>query len=77
VRATWGRRMKETFAIVAIGDGAIELLSPREHSLLWEVGPEGTRKIARFFADNPGYMRLLGAGQVAFGLWLALHQYRD
>jgi hypothetical protein len=77
VRATWGRRMKETFAIVAIGDGAIELLSPREHSLLWEVGPEGTRKIARFFADNPGYMRLLGAGQVAFGLWVALRQYRD
>ena len=77
MRATWGRRMKETFAIVAIGDGAIELLSPREHSLLWEVGPEGTRKIARFFADNPGYMRLLGAGQVAFGLWLALRQYRN
>ena len=77
MRATWGRRMKETFAIVAIGDGAIELLSPREHSLLWEVGPEGTRKIARFLADNPGYMRLLGAGQVAFGLWLALRQYRD
>ena len=77
MRATWGRRMKETFAIVAIGDGAIELLSPREHSLLWEVGAEGTRKIARFFADNPGYMRLLGAGQVAFGLWLALRQYRD
>ena len=77
MRATWGRRMKETFAIVAIGEGAIELLSPREHSLLWEVGPEGTRKIARFFADNPGYMRLLGAGQVAFGLWLALRQYRD
>ena len=77
MRATWGRRMKETFAIVAIGDGAIELLSPREHSLLWEVGPEGTREIARFFADNPGYMRLLGAGQVAFGLWVALRQYRD
>jgi hypothetical protein len=77
VRATWGRRMKETFAIVAIGDGAIELLSPSEHSLLWEVGPEGTRKIARFFADNPGYMRLLGAGQVAFGLGFALRQYRD
>ena len=77
MRATWGRRIKETFAIVAIGDGTIEILSPREHSLLWEVGPDGTRKIARFFADNPGYMRLLGAAQVAFGLWLALRQYRD
>jgi hypothetical protein len=77
VRSTWGKRAKETFAIVAIGDGAIELLAPREHSLLWEVGPEGTRKVARFFAENPAYMRLLGASQIAFGVWLALRQYRD
>ncbi len=77
MRATWGRRMKETFAIVAIGDGAIGLVSPREHSLLWEVGPDSTRKVARFFADNPGYLRLIGATQIAFGLWLALRQYRD
>ena len=69
--------MKETFAILAIGDGAIEVISPREHSLLWEVGPEGVRKAARFFAENPNYMRLIGAAQVAFGLWLALRQYRE
>jgi hypothetical protein len=75
VQATWARRIKETFAIITIGDGAIELISPREHSLLWEVGPEGTRKIARFFAENSHYMRLLGAAQIAFGLWLAMRQY--
>ena len=63
--------------MITIGDGAVELLAPREHSLLWEVGPEGTRKVARFFADNPSYMRLLGAAQVAFGVWLALRQYRE
>ncbi len=57
MQAKWARRMKETFAILAIGDGAIELISPREHSLLWEVGPEGVRKAARFFAENPNYMR--------------------
>ena len=73
----WARRAKETFAIVAIGDGVIEAISPRDHSLLWEVGPEGVRKVARFFAENPNYMRLLGASQVAFGIWLALRQYRD
>ncbi len=77
MRPTWARRLKETFAIIAIGDGAIELVSPREHSLLWDVGPEATRKIARFFAENPHYMRLLGAAQIAFGLWLALRQYRE
>jgi hypothetical protein len=77
VRGTWARRARETFAIVVIGDGVIALLSPREHSLLWEVGPEGTRNVARFFAENPRYMRLLGASQIAFGVWLALRQYRD
>jgi hypothetical protein len=77
MQATWARRLKETFAIVAIGDGAIELISPREHSLLWEVGPKAVRKLARFSAENPNYMRLLGAAQIAFGLWLALRQYRE
>lgn len=73
----WSRRLKETFAIVAIGDGAIELIAPREHSLLWEIGPEGARKVARFFADHPNYMRLLGAAQIGFGVRLALRQYRE
>jgi hypothetical protein len=77
MQATWTRRIKETFAIIAIGDGAIEFISPREHSLLWETGPEGVRKLARFSAENPNYMRLIGAAQIAFGLWLALRQYRE
>lgn len=71
------RRLKEMLAIVAIGDGVIEVLAPREHSLLWETGPESARKVARFFADNPNHMRLLGAAQVALGVWLALRQYRE
>lgn len=71
------RRLKETLAVITIGDGAIELLAPREHSLLWEVGPEGARKVVRFFADDPSYLRLLGAAQIAFGVWLAFRQYRE
>jgi hypothetical protein len=77
MQATWARRIKETFAIVTIGDGLIELISPREHYLLWEVGPENVRKLARYLAANPNYMRLMGAAQIAFGLWLALRQYRE
>ena len=73
----WSRRMKETFAILTKGDGMIELFSPREHSLLWEFGPDRFRNAASFFADNPNLMRLLGILQVAFGLWLAQRQYRD
>lgn len=75
MRDAWVRRAAETFAVVTIGDGVIELVAPREHSLLWQVGPG--RRLARFFAAYPNYMRLLGASQVAFGLWLALRQYRD
>ncbi len=73
----WSRRLKETFAVVTVGDGVIAFLAPRAHSLLWEVGPEVARKLARFFADNSKYMRLLGATQVAFGIWLAFRQYRE
>lgn len=72
----WSRRLKETFAILTLGDGVIALLAPREHSLLWETGPESVRKLTRFFADNPSYLRILGATQIAFGVWLALRQYR-
>jgi hypothetical protein len=77
MQGVWARRIKESFAILTIGDGIIELISPREHSLLWEFGPGKVRKAARFFAENPNLMRLLGALQVAFGLWLALRQYRE
>ena len=71
----WKKRMVEAFAIVVIGDGAIEVISPREHSRLWETGPEAARRVARFFAENPNYMRALGAAQIGFGVWLALRQY--
>lgn len=73
----WSRRLKETFAILTIGDGVIALLAPREHSLLWETGPESARKLARFFADNSGYLRILGASQIVLGVWLALRQYQE
>lgn len=73
----WRRRIAETLAILTIGDAVIGLLAPREHSLLWETGPESSRKAARFFAGNPNLMRALGAVQLVFGLWLAFRQYRS
>ncbi len=73
----WKKRLIETFAILTVGDGAIEVISPREHSRLWETGPEAARRVARFFAENPNYMRALGAAQIGFGIWLALKQYEE
>ena len=39
--------------------------------------PESTRKIGLWFVEKPDRMRVLGAAQVALGVWLALRQYRD
>ena len=77
MQGVWARRLKETFAILTVGDGIIELIFPTEHSLLWEFGPARVRKVARFFAENPNLMRLLGAAQVAFGIWLAQRQHHE
>ena len=73
----WKRRLIEAFAIVTLGDGLIEFLAPTEHSRLWVVGPKSTRRIAKWFAEKPNRMRVLGAAQVVLGVWLALRQYRD
>ena len=73
----WKRRLIESFAIITVGDGLIEFLAPREHSRLWVVGPESTRRIAGWFVEDPNRMRVLGAAQVVLGIWLALRQHRD
>jgi hypothetical protein len=75
MQGVWIRRLKETFAILTVGDGIIEMIFPAEHSLLWEFGSTRVRKVAHFFAENPNLMRLLGVAQVAFGIWVAQRQY--
>jgi hypothetical protein len=73
----WKRRLIETFAIVTLGDGLVEILAPKEHARLWVVGPERTRRIAMWFVEKPDRMRVLGAAQVVLGVWLALRQHRN
>jgi uncharacterized protein YjeT (DUF2065 family) len=71
------RDIIEAFAIITVGDGLIEFLAPKEHSRLWVVGPKSARRIAMWFVEDPERMRVLGAAQVVFGVWLALRQHRD
>jgi hypothetical protein len=73
----WPSRLKEDFATKTISDGSVELIAPRAHSLLWEAGPEGARRVARFFADNPNYVRLLCLVQIGLAVRLALGQHRE
>ena len=60
----WKRRVIQAFAILTLGDGLIEFLAPREHSRLWVVGPQSTRRIGMWFVEKPDRMRVLGAAQV-------------
>jgi hypothetical protein len=73
----WPRRLTETFPIITIGYGVLELLTPKQHSFLWAPGPASVRKLIRFFADNPNYMCLLGLTHIGFSVWLAFRQYRE
>jgi hypothetical protein len=75
--AVWKRRLIEAFAIITVGDGLIEFVAPKEHSRLWVVGPQSTRRIGMWFVEEPNRMRVLGAAQVVLGVWLALRQHRD
>ncbi len=71
----WSRRLEANSATTTISGGSVEFIAPRVHSLLWEAGPEGAHRVARFFADNPNCVRLFGPAQNGLGDWLALRQY--
>jgi uncharacterized protein YjeT (DUF2065 family) len=73
----WKRRLIEAFAILTVGDGLIDFLAPKEHSRLWMVGPQSTRRIGMWFVEEPDRMRIFGAAQVVLGVWLALKQHWD
>ncbi len=73
----WSGRRKGSFAVVPMRGGAIGLLAPKRHALAWNAGPKTARKVARFFADSPNYMRLPDRTQIGFGPWLAFGQYRE
>ena len=74
----WSRRLTETFPIITIDDGGLELLAPKQHSPLWASGRASVvRKVTRFFADNPNYMRLLGLIHISFSVCLTFRQYQE
>ena len=68
------RRLLETLAMAAIGDGVLCMISPRRHTGLWLSGPEWWRRAWAPFVEHSTLTRLLGAVGVGFGLWLAWRQ---
>ena len=63
--------MKDLFAMVLIGDGALSFARPKRHVWLWQFGPEGYREAMEKFAENPGFTRAVAAAEIGLGLWLA------
>ena len=68
---TGWRRTIEMGAIFMIGDGALGLLAPRRHVMLWRSDVAAADRLVRPFADRPGRRRLYGAVQVGAGIALA------
>jgi hypothetical protein len=73
----WANRLKESIAMISIGDGVLALIAPRNHTTLWLLGPKRVRKLSAWFAENPLYTRLGGIVETGLGLWLALRQYKE
>jgi hypothetical protein len=73
----WANRLKESIAMMSIGDGMLALIAPRNHVALWLLGPKRLRRLTLWFAENPTYTRIGGIAEVGLGTWLALRQYQQ
>ena len=74
----WSKSVKNVLAMLAIGDGVMQIVAPQEHEHLWVVGAAWLSKAKGigWLAENPRHTRLLGAAQVGGAVWFALRQYR-
>jgi hypothetical protein len=75
----WTKRAKNALAMLAIGDGVMQMVAPQEHERLWMVGPTWLKKAKGigWLAENPRYTRVVGAAQVGGAVWFALRQYKS
>lgn len=67
-------RIAEVIALLMIGDGAVSLIRPTSHVLLWDGGPPAWRGLIRVLAQRPGLTRALAAAEIMAGVCLALRQ---
>ena len=67
-------RLKESVAIVLIGDGVVALADPKRHARLWQGGPEVWQNLIKPFIDRPYLTQILAVLEIGFGMWLASRQ---
>ncbi|MGI8437228.1 MAG: hypothetical protein ACR2NX_10035 [Chthoniobacterales bacterium] len=71
------KRGLEILGLMMIGEGLVGLIRPRRYSLFWNLGPKWLRETVETLAEHPEATRLLCAGELATGLWLALREIEE
>ena len=63
----WTKRAGDLIGAFVVGNGALDLIAPRQRVFLWVFGPEALRKLILWFADHPTAMRLRGVVRIGVG----------
>ena len=63
---------RDLAGIILIGDAVVGALILARHTHLYELGPRWWQGAMRTFARQPTLTRVLAAGELAAGLWIAL-----
>jgi hypothetical protein len=67
-------RLKETIAMLMIGDCILGIVAPEQHVRLWEVGPQQLRRTLKGLVERPNLTRALSAAGLVLITWWALRQ---
>ena len=67
-------RWKHFAAMALIGDGVMAVIRPERDAKAWAYGPRPWRKCMRALGRHPELTRLIGAAQIAGGVYWALRQ---
>jgi hypothetical protein len=57
----FNERIKETAAMLMIGDGVLSALSPERHLALWQHGPPAWEKLVNGCLRHTELIRLMGS----------------
>ena len=60
--------------MVLIGDGVMALVHPERDAKAWKTGPKVWRDLMHGLSKRPVLTRVIGAAQIAGGIWWALKQ---
>jgi uncharacterized protein YjeT (DUF2065 family) len=68
---------KHFAAMVLIGDGVMAVINPRADAHAWKHGPIAWQKAMKELRKHPTLTRIIGLGQIAAGISIALAEDRS